>query len=88
MLDNVAYEDAKYVVVPFDAFLIPEQKPHEIKILLNIDGGRLGYARRFDIAKDFMDLKLPANVYIYFSPQPYWTEGPSPKENPKSNWAD
>ncbi len=72
---NVAYEDGKYVAVPFSALSISEPKPHETSVVMNVDEQKLAQAPSFDIGKGLTDLRTADDVYRYFGQQPYWTEG-------------
>lgn len=72
---NAAFEDGKYVAVPFSALSISEPKLHEVSVVLNVDEQKFAQAPSFDIGQGLTDLKSADAIYKYFGQQPYWTEG-------------
>jgi sporulation protein YlmC with PRC-barrel domain len=83
---SLAYDDGKYVAVPFRALSISEVKPHEINVVLNMNKWKLGSAPSFDMGEGVTDIEGAVDIYRYFGQQPYWTEGESAKGNPASTW--
>ena len=66
------------MTVPFSVLSTFESKPHEIKMVFNVDKGELGKAPRFDIAKGLTDRQSAVDIYRYFGQQPYRTEEEPP----------
>ena len=83
---SLAYDDGKYVAVPFSALSISEVKPHEIKVVLDIDRWKMESAPSFEMATSLTDVEGAVDIYRYFGQQPYWAEGESAKGNPASTW--
>lgn len=83
---SLAYDDGKYVAVPFSALSISEVKPHEMSAVINMDKWKMESAPSFDMATDLNDKEGAVDIYRYFGQQPYWTEKESPGGGLPSNW--